>query len=563
MTPPDENALLQQAISLARSGRKADAQSLLYKILSENPQDEMAWLWLVQTEPDPAQQILILEECLRHNPKSEYAKKGLAGLRAQMGSRPDRPPQKPPIPKDFKPRKPKGPPKRVSGIWKIIFVVMALALAATLVAGGILFFPLLQRNFPALSLPAIHLPISRPPARTATSTGTFTPSKSSATFIASASPTPTVTRTRTITLTSSKTGTPTISPTPTLYLGTPTEGEPTLFYIVGGGCSAAAVPISGGPRLITDTSPENCHSAKISPDTSRISFLAGPYDDYLDTMDIDGGNSKTILKLAKGSDFNRNVWRWEWSPDATQIAVEAPGMAKFDLAYLYLVASDGAGTVKQLKNGGIEENGPDVLHWSPDGKWIFLWDLNQQDSTVYPAAIRTSDSREVILIHFDVFPETPGDTAFSWSPDSAFLAFVYPRKPITDALAAEVPADQSFIVEPGLDKTIRYIPLPAAEEGFDPSFGAVWSPDGSRLLLLNAHSFQLIVIRPDGQIQNRGIRLKNNSGIVQWSPDGQWISIVERERKDDTDAVLEIVRPDGSDFRILADNAAFQPVIWK
>jgi len=566
MTPPDENTLLLQAISLARAGRKEDAHALLHKIVGENPHDEMAWLWLVQTEPDPAQQILTLEECLHHNPKSEYAKKGLAGLRSQMGARSTPPSQKPPIPPDSKPRKPKRTPKPVSRIWRTIFVLMAFALTATLVAGVILFFPIIRKNLPAISMPSIQLPISRPPAKTATSTLTFTPPQPSATDTATASLTPTVTRTRTITFTPSKTGTPTNSLTPTIYLGTPVAGEYSLLGMKPGPCGAVAIPVSGGPRSLTTQPLESCDAAQLSPDGTRIAFLGGQNREILQVVNVDGSGLKRLIKLAAGPGFTRSIWGWRWSPDGKNVALVAPNLVKADPGFLYVVSADSSGAVKLIKNGGVHQGYAQTILWSPDSQWVFVWDMGLPDQIPYPSAFRVSDSRSVILSYLKDVPALAPEYHFDWSPDGKFISYLSTKKPVTDALPTEASADQAYIVVAGMDKSIRYIPLPMSEGGFDPSFGALWSPDGSLFLLLNKQMNQIVEIGDDGQIRNRILTLRNPLSIVQWSPDGQWISILEASKVygiDTMATILEVVRPDGTDYRILTTGLVFAPIVWK
>ncbi len=68
---------LIQAISLVKSGKKEEARALLLEVVWDEPQNENAWLWLVEAMPDNAQRVRALEECLRHNPQSQRAKTGL------------------------------------------------------------------------------------------------------------------------------------------------------------------------------------------------------------------------------------------------------------------------------------------------------------------------------------------------------------------------------------------------------------------------------------------------------------------------------------------------------
>ncbi len=78
------NDLLQQAISLTQAGQKDRARELLQQVLSANPSNETAWLWLTDCVSDPAERIQVLETCLRFVPNSRAAQAGLAALRQQV-----------------------------------------------------------------------------------------------------------------------------------------------------------------------------------------------------------------------------------------------------------------------------------------------------------------------------------------------------------------------------------------------------------------------------------------------------------------------------------------------
>jgi Tol biopolymer transport system component len=185
------------------------------------------------------------------------------------------------------------------------------------------------------------------------------------------------------------------------------------------------------------------------------------------------------------------------------------------------------------------------------------------DQIPYPTAIRVSDSRSVILSQLTDVPDLAPEYHFNWSPDGKFISFLSTKKPVTDALPTEEPVNQAYIVEAGLDKSVKYIPLPMNEGGFDSSFGALWSPDASTFLLLTEATNQIVMIGDDGRIRTRLLTLRNPYSIVQWSPDGQWISILTEVNAGTIDTVLEVVRPDGSDYRLLATGLAFTPLVWK
>jgi N-acetylneuraminic acid mutarotase len=94
---------LQEAISLARTGNKERARALLIQIIQQEPNNEAAWLWLVDCLSNDTQRIEALERFLQLSPDSERANKALALLRSRQESFPAPPPQEniffPPEPK--------------------------------------------------------------------------------------------------------------------------------------------------------------------------------------------------------------------------------------------------------------------------------------------------------------------------------------------------------------------------------------------------------------------------------------------------------------------------------
>ena len=111
-----------QAIDLIKSGEAERARPILLELLKADPNNESAWLWLVQCLSTPAQRIAALEQCLKHNPNSQRAKWGLAQLKPRQASPAAKPPltPRPYVPGSWPPRIPSvdqsasktGPPKR-------------------------------------------------------------------------------------------------------------------------------------------------------------------------------------------------------------------------------------------------------------------------------------------------------------------------------------------------------------------------------------------------------------------------------------------------------------------
>ncbi|MBN1993690.1 MAG: hypothetical protein JW953_13395 [Anaerolineae bacterium] len=70
---------LQQAITLIKSGQKQEAQQLLTQILTADPNNEQAWLWL-SAAVSPDKRRYCLEKALSINPQNQQAQQALAML---------------------------------------------------------------------------------------------------------------------------------------------------------------------------------------------------------------------------------------------------------------------------------------------------------------------------------------------------------------------------------------------------------------------------------------------------------------------------------------------------
>ena len=69
--------LLQQAIDLAKSGNRAEAETLLQRILADQPDNEAALMWLSGVSRDNSIKQDALQKALALNPNNELAKRGL------------------------------------------------------------------------------------------------------------------------------------------------------------------------------------------------------------------------------------------------------------------------------------------------------------------------------------------------------------------------------------------------------------------------------------------------------------------------------------------------------
>ena len=70
-------ASLELAITAIRSGRKEEGRQLRNLLIQQNPNDEMAWLWMSSVVNTDEQRARCLYHVLAINPENELARRGL------------------------------------------------------------------------------------------------------------------------------------------------------------------------------------------------------------------------------------------------------------------------------------------------------------------------------------------------------------------------------------------------------------------------------------------------------------------------------------------------------
>lgn len=86
---------LKTAIELAKTGKKEEAKQILAKILDQEPENELAYFWYLDTLPGNQERIKSLEEFLKKHPDHERAGIALEALRnAITAKKPDAKPAK-------------------------------------------------------------------------------------------------------------------------------------------------------------------------------------------------------------------------------------------------------------------------------------------------------------------------------------------------------------------------------------------------------------------------------------------------------------------------------------
>jgi hypothetical protein len=571
----DETQQLKEAIALVQSGRKDEARAILHDLVRKNPKHELAWVWLAETLPDPFDRVKTLEECLRHNPESALAKNGLAILLVKL------PPEKKANPAARVPkkgdagRKPGKPKSRIrSGCLALVGLGVLL-----LAAGGIWYVRTYPTRFPAIPLLAPGVPTNTP-SPTVTGMPTVAPT---------VTPTarPTATRSPTATATSTDTPTSTLIPTPTIFKGTPGPVDRLILYMPSaGGCTVMSVSTAGGgSAAVTKAQPEDCVSAEISPNGKRIVFVGQSDPAVVYTANTDGSNRKLLTRIPLFHSLPVRAWTARWSPNSQRIAIvtdrtvggtgtDEP-FVNGDFSSLYTIAA-GGGALRRIGIMGFEKQINNPLAWSPDGKWIFLLDARSpaDDFAYYGFVYRESDSH----YNYIAYPDSGGvcfyHCAFDWSPDSKSLSVVFMELP-ERALALGFDPAQQVITISSFTSTefakATFVPLPVLApshpdtegSGWSAGIGARWSPDGKTFLAMQAAGNILTILGLDGTIQNVVLPLPQEPLTADWSPDGKWIYFVLPGPTPESGGTLGIVRPDGSDERILAYDVLPESIVWK
>ena len=88
---------LGNAITLVKNGYKDNARVILFQIIQDDPHNETAWVWLVETMTNDADRVAVLEQCLKYNPESIMAQKGLEVFRSHLSTSAPEPPAPRPV----------------------------------------------------------------------------------------------------------------------------------------------------------------------------------------------------------------------------------------------------------------------------------------------------------------------------------------------------------------------------------------------------------------------------------------------------------------------------------
>jgi Tol biopolymer transport system component len=269
-------------------------------------------------------------------------------------------------------------------------------------------------------------------------------------------------------------------------------------------------------------------------------------------MNADGSAAGALTKLTAIDAFSRNP---AWSPDGRKIACESgralDGSDSFNLsANIWVMNSDGSGGAPLTK---ISVNGGDSIEpvWSPDGTKVLFASQRALDGS---NAANTNSVQNVWTVRSDgsgATPLTKLTMAFSgrpaWSPDSSKIAFESDRA-FDGSDARDVGSVLNiWVVNADGSGAAALTKLTTSSAG---SFEPVWSPDGCRILFASARALDgsdsvntnftqnIWVINADGSNPRPLTRITvavGSSFGARWTPDGSKVVFTSLRALDGSD----------------------------
>jgi len=230
----------------------------------------------------------------------------------------------------------------------------------------------------------------------------------------------------------------------------------------------------------------------------------------------------------------------EWSPDGSKLLAQRKGYGLDALE-----VTDETGKVVWTVAGRYVFDG----RWSPDGTRIAFVHVYPEPALDYVLYVASIDRRALTRIQAHV-------REFSWSPDGTKLA--YPACARTCGPSRAQGAHRLVIADVTGRRAPHRVPLPTGAGAPGRTLTDVqWSPDGSLIAFVSHDDVgaHLNVVHPDGSSLRRLADGEprdhwSSLGSVSWSPDGSLIAFVSR---DDAGDHLDVVHPDGSSLRRVAD----------
>lgn len=463
--------VLDNGIKAARTGDTATARKLLKQVLDEDPNNELALMWLASSVRSPAERRLYLQRVVRINPDNSRARQALAQLSTKRGDdvesvvlqvEQDHAQQRQQRDSTDSEEEGEGVLSRLS----LLEIGLLLALAIAIGAGFLAVTSLSERQEQIAAFTSTPTPV--------TPTNTPLPTDPVAIFVTPAPQILPATFTPTATATATSTPTPTFTPFPIIEFEAmlleraPSDTNFMLFRIDGMGTNAQLLDNSvheiiydlSGQKValvkdvtyppdaqydfestvteifiapsdnpaaaeqVTFTRIASAHSPSFSPDANQLVFVSDfDGDDELWLLDFQK------LKIAQLTDNDAQDRDPDWSPDGTRIVFASNnGSGSFEISMLEFVlqqdgslaGQDAPNVVTQVTNNAGNSLQP---KWSDDAQWITF--INDADGDGDVVVMNKDGLRRQVLTLSD---EGAEDKNPSFTPDRRFVSFISNRE---------------------------------------------------------------------------------------------------------------------------------------
>lgn len=488
MNRDELNATLRAGIEAARNNNIILARTSFQQVLDEDPDNELAWMWMAQVVDTDDQRRRALQEVLRINPDNERARQALtrlggtapsrevdrpSGLRARTGAgatparQPDRPAALPERRRDQPPELWRSGRRQQDNTGLIFTLGLALVAVVLIIVGLVLLIDRIAADEDEI--------ISSTPDETAQAAQTTSPTP---TAIPQPTNTPIdiegivispVPPTNTPVDTPSPTDTPTVTPSPV-----PPDGDYTL--LVAGNDGALYTMRSDGSgrsRLnyaVGDGATAQLSSPAVSPDGRSVVFTAeinGVQELYVGSL----SNPSDVFQLTSlGASGTSDA---AWSPDSEQIAFASNASGHYAL---YVIPANGGEPRQITRDPQRDDRDPS---WSSDGRFLAYSSITSRgfDREVYVIEPRLLSNEFCQLTEAPRLSLKP-----RWSPNGQRIAFLSDR-------SGDPGENDLFLMQAdGTGETMLTV-----SDGDAHETALDWSPDGKFLAVVSTRQ----VANPD------------------------------------------------------------------